>query len=123
MMQRRAVKEPVDAGGWNIFHTGFAVVDIANPLTYSAIDTSCTGENWPGWPCDPEIEALRASFAAAGDDEEKKRIATEIQARVMDFVTHIQYGLYLTPVAYRADLDGMIVSWAGPVFWGVSREE
>ncbi len=121
MFQRRAIKDPVDSGGWNIFHTGFALVDVANPLTNAAINTVCDGTNWPGWPCDEGIEEIRRAFAESTDDAEKKQLAEELQDAVMNFVTHVSYGQYLKPIGYRKEVENLITTWVGPVYWNVSK--
>ena len=52
LISRRAVKEPIDKGGWNIFHTWLVGPDMANP----AINYPMRGigeKAWFGWPTDP----------------------------------------------------------------------
>lgn len=39
-----------------------------------------------GWPTDEKIEALRAAWFAASDDERRRDIAGEIQQRAFEFV-------------------------------------
>jgi len=121
MFQRRAIKDPVDSGGWNIFHTGFALVDVANPLTHAAINSVCDGSNWPGWPCNEEIEKLRKAFSETADADKKKEIVEALQTKVMDFATHVSYGQYLKPIGYRKDVKDLITTWVGPVYWNVSK--
>jgi len=58
LINRRAVKEPIDKGGWNIFHTWLVGPDMAN----AAINYPLRGagdQSWFGWPKDPEMEKLR----------------------------------------------------------------
>jgi peptide/nickel transport system substrate-binding protein len=63
LINRRAVKEPIDKGGWNIFHTWLVGPDMANP----AINYPMRGvgdKSWFGWPTDPEMEKREARFDA-----------------------------------------------------------
>ena len=60
-------KAPED-GGWNIFHTSWTILDLNNPLVYQGVQSGgLEGAAWFRWPNDPEIEALRESFARAAN--------------------------------------------------------
>ncbi|HEX3953619.1 MAG TPA: ABC transporter substrate-binding protein, partial [Stellaceae bacterium] len=57
LITRRASKEPVSKGGWNIFHTWTTAADMLSP----ALESSLRGNGdkaWFGWPTDPKIESL-----------------------------------------------------------------
>ena len=56
---RRAKKDPVSQGGWNIFHTWHAGADCINPAALHCADTG--GDTaWFGWP---KSDAMQAGIA------------------------------------------------------------
>ena len=66
LITRRAVKEPIDKGGWNIFHTWLVGPDMVNPAVNFPIRG--TGEKaWFGWPTDAKMEELREAWFNAND--------------------------------------------------------
>ena len=122
LTSRRAMREPPGEGGWHIFHTWWIGGDIANPITHTGLGTGGVERAWFGWPDDPTIEELRDAYAKSTDPARQKELAVEIQARAMDIVTHGNFGTWFNPVAYRADVKGMIKS---PVqfFWNMEKVE
>ena len=80
VVSRRAKKEPPAQGGWNIFVTTMGTVGASNPVLHT----------WIGAACDKGLVRLavrprgrgaaqRLGFAAT--DDEKKKIAQDLQAR------------------------------------------
>ena len=61
VVSRRARKEEPDKGGWNIFFTTTVTADADSPASNSFTSGGCD-KAWFGWPCDPEMEKLRAAF-------------------------------------------------------------
>lgn len=120
LTSRRAMREPPGEGGWHIFHTWWIGGDIANPITAIGLSAGGVDKAWFGWPEDQEIESLRDAYARSTDPEEQKSLAEKIQARAMDLVTHGNFGTWFNPVAYRANVKGMIKS---PVqfFWNMEK--
>ncbi|MFN4090003.1 MAG: ABC transporter substrate-binding protein [Alphaproteobacteria bacterium] len=117
---RRAVKEPPEKGGWNIFHTWWIGGDIANPVIHSGLGSGCD-RAWFGWPCDETLEEMRTAFAKETDPAKQKEIADAIQKRnYAEVVTHGNFGTFFNPVAYRESVSGMIRS---PVqfFWNMEK--
>jgi peptide/nickel transport system substrate-binding protein len=85
------------------------------------LTASCDKANF-GWPCDAEVERLRDAYARAPDLPARQKIAVELQARAVQYGTHIHLGQYTLPTATRADrLSGMVVSPI-PVFWGIEKK-
>ncbi|WP_366556416.1 ABC transporter substrate-binding protein [Aquibaculum sediminis] len=117
---RRAVKDPPEEGGWNIFHTWWIGGDISNPVVHTGIGAGGDAA-WFGWPEDEEIEDLRRSFARETDPEKQRELADAVQARAIEYGTHGNFGTWFNPVAYRDYVSGLIES---PVqfFWNVSVE-
>ena len=116
---RRAKKDPVDQGGWNMFPTWWIGGDLLNPLTSVALIAD-PAKAWPGWPNDAKMEELRAAFAAADSLEEQKKAAAEVQKRAIEIGTHVNLGTFFVPVGYRTNVRGMIPS---PVqfFWNMEK--
>ncbi|MCC7346656.1 MAG: ABC transporter substrate-binding protein [Variibacter sp.] len=116
---RRAKKDPVEQGGWNMFPTWWIGGDLLNPLTSVALIAN-PDKAWPGWPTDPKLEELRGAFANAGSLDEQKKAAAEVQKRAMEICTHANLGTFFVPVGYRTNVKGMIPS---PVqfFWNMEK--
>ena len=121
IVARRLRKTPPADGGWNGFMTAWLSIDMMNPLTNSMLTASCDKANF-GWPCDVEVERLRDAYARAPDLASRQKIATDLQARAVQYGTHIHLGQYTLPTATRADrLSGMVKSPI-PVFWGIEKK-
>jgi peptide/nickel transport system substrate-binding protein len=122
LLNRRASKEPVDKGGWSIFHTWWVGTDLANP----AVNAPLRGVGdapgaWFGWSKDPEIEKLRAAWFAAPDVEAQKKIAEDMQRRSWETVPFIPTAQFILPTAFRSNISGVIVA---PVtfMWNVEKK-
>jgi peptide/nickel transport system substrate-binding protein len=119
VVQRRATKEPVEKGGWSIFHTWFTGGFILNPVV-TAPFRGLGSAGWFGWYDNPKIEAMTQEWLEAEDDEERKKIAVAIQAENYQQVPTITLGQFQIPTAYRKSLVGKLEA-AGPLFWNVRR--
>ena len=121
LITRRASKEPVDKGGWSIFHTWTSAPDFFSP----AVNIPIRGNGdkaWFGWPTDPEMEALIDRWFKAPDLAGQKKLAADIQAEAYgNNVPYVPTGQFVVPTAYRKSLDGIIV--APVVFvWNVEKK-
>ncbi|MBN8955926.1 MAG: ABC transporter substrate-binding protein [Rhizobiales bacterium] len=116
---RRAKKDPVDKGGWNMFPTWWIGGDLLNPLTNAAMIAN-PDKAWPGWPNDKKMEELRQAFANAATLDEQKAAAAAVQQRSIETAQYINLGTYFVPVGYRDNVKGMIPS---PVqfFWNMEK--
>lgn len=115
---RRAKKDPVAQGGWNVFYTGWSGTDMFNPIGHLSLRGN--GANaWFGWPTLPRIEELRQAWIDAPDPATQKSLAVEIQREVLKEVPYIPLGQYFQPVAVRKSLTDLVTGF--PVFWGVKR--
>ncbi len=119
LTSRRAKRDPVADGGWNMFHTWWIGADVINPMAIAFSGNPDKG--WFGWPTDQELEAQRAAFAKAGSVDEQKEIAAKVQDRLWAIGASGQLGQFFVPVAYRDNVKGLIKS---PVqfFWNMSVE-
>lgn len=117
---RRAVSEPPEKGGWNILHTWWGIPDVSNPIANIGVSGGCREKAWFGWPCDEQIEKLRDAFARETDPEKQKELAHQVQSRAMEIGSYGSFGQWVNPIAYRADLKGLIASPV-TIFWNVSK--
>jgi len=121
VVSRRARKEPPAQGGWNIFFTTNITLDSDNPGTNAYAAGTCD-KAWFGWPCDAEIEKLRADFIRETDPAKQKVLGAAISDRVMDLAFYAPVGQYKAFGAYRKDrLEGWL---PGPVavVWNISKK-
>ncbi len=117
LTSRRAKRDPVSEGGWNMFHTWWIGADVIDPMAIAFSGNPDKG--WFGWPTDEELEKARADFAVASTLEEKQEIAKKVQERLWAIGASGQLGQFFVPVAYRNNVKGLIKS---PVqfFWNMS---
>ena len=119
LVARRAKKDPPSKGGWNIAMTAATAVLLADPIVNHYTET--TGDRAQfGWPTDAEIEKLRQEFLHQGDPAAQRRIAEQVQKRVMDLGVTVPLGQYVQPMARRKGVTGNIPSPV-TVFWNVEK--
>ena len=78
VVQRRATREPVEKGGWSVFHTWFTGGFTLNPVV-SAPFRGLGAAGWFGWYENPKIEQLTQEWLDAKDEDARKKIAAAIQ--------------------------------------------
>jgi len=118
VVARRAKKDPIDQGGWNIFFSGWNGIDMFNPIGHLSLRGN-GADAWFGWPTAPKIEELRTAWIEAPDVETQKKLAREIQKQVLIDVPYIPLGQYYLPVAYKTYVEGTLTGF--PVFWNVKK--
>jgi peptide/nickel transport system substrate-binding protein len=117
VMQRRLSKEPVERGGWSIYHTNWPSVSLANP----ALNTTIRGDGgWAGWFTDSETEGLTSDWLAATDPTKQQQLFDAIQRRAFDTVPTLPLGQFFVKTAFRDELKGV---QPGSVcyFWNVRK--
>jgi peptide/nickel transport system substrate-binding protein len=119
VVQRRASKEPVEKGGWSVFHTWFTGGFIINPVV-SAPFRGQGANGWFGWYDNPKIEALIDEWLQAKDLDARKRIADAIQVENFTQVPTVTLGQFQIPTACRKSVQGR-VSCSSPLFWKLRR--
>jgi peptide/nickel transport system substrate-binding protein len=120
LITRRAVKEPPEKGGWNIFHTWLVGPDMVNPAVNFPIRG--TGEKaWFGWPSDPKMEELREAWFTASGEAASKKAAEAVQRRAFEFVPIIPTGQFILPTAYRSNISGLIIAPIN-LLWNVEKK-
>ncbi|AJD43905.1 nickel/oligopeptide ABC transporter substrate-binding protein (plasmid) [Rhizobium gallicum bv. gallicum R602sp] len=107
VVARRANKGAVESGGWSIFITDDPDFVQGDPV--SAVFLAANGEEgWFGWPQNDEYEALRAKWASVETLEDRKALARNMQRIWWDFVGDVRLGQYVTAIARRQTLTGLI---------------
>jgi peptide/nickel transport system substrate-binding protein len=118
VVQRRASREPVDKGGWNIFYTWLGGFGNLSPAPNIAIRGAGLA-SWFGWPTDPKMEALRDAWFEAADLPAQRKIIDEMQAQLWINPPFVPLGMYDLPAAYHDYLRDIPEGW--PQFYGVKR--
>jgi peptide/nickel transport system substrate-binding protein len=121
VVARRTKKDPSDKGGWDAMLTSWAAADVLNPVSSAFVNASCDKAPF-GWPCDPELEKLRADFARESDPAKQKAIVDAVQIRETEYPTYINVGQYYVPFAMRKNINGVITAPV-TVFWNVEKAE
>ncbi|HEX5321182.1 MAG TPA: ABC transporter substrate-binding protein [Stellaceae bacterium] len=118
VVSRRAVKEPPDHGGWNIFYTYLGGFGNISPGPNIAI-RGAGASSWFGWPTDPEMEKLRDDWFAAPDLAAQQKLTRAMQEHFWQNPSYVPLGMYDQPTAYHANLQDVHYGW--PQFYGVRR--
>jgi len=120
LLARRAKKDAPAAGGWNAFLTAWTAGDITNPLAMAMLNAK-GDTGWFGWQNEPRLETLKASFARAGSNEEKKKLASQIQAVAFETATHAPLGQYRSPTVLRSNVSGLLETPGIPAMWNLKK--
>jgi peptide/nickel transport system substrate-binding protein len=118
LVQRRAKMDPVDKGGWSIFHTSWSGLDQINPAGHIFLRANGKAAS-PGWPTSAKLEELRDAWFKAPDLAAQQSLAQQIQLQAFQDVPYIPLGQYFQPTAYQANLTGMLTG--NPMFWNLKR--
>jgi peptide/nickel transport system substrate-binding protein len=118
LVQRRVKTDPIAQGGWSIYHTSWAGLDMVNPAGHVFLRGNGKAAA-PGWPDSPRIEELRSEWFAAPDLAAQQAVARQLQLQAFTDVPYIPLGQYFAPTAYRANLTGVLKG--NPVFWNLKR--
>ena len=119
VLQRRNSREPVERGGWSLYHTNWPSVSIANPAMNATIrGQGATG--WGGWYENAEVEQLTAEWLDATTPAEGQRLMDAIQRVAFDTVPSVPLGQFYHRSAWRRELTGILPGSAS-FFWNVQR--
>ena len=58
----------------------------------------------------------------AGDENERKTIAEQVQVRAMEIGTHVPLGEYVTSVAARKNVKGLLPGPQTMILWNVTKQ-
>ena len=118
LVQRRAKQDPLDKGGWSVFHTNWTGADQGTPATHVFLRGNGRAAA-PGWPDIPRMEALRNAWLGAASQDTQLGIAREMQALAFQEIPYIPLGQMISSTAHRSDLVGMVPNQVG--FWNIRR--
>lgn len=122
LVGRRGKADPVDQGGWHIFHTAWYTADILNPIANAGVRGSGFGKGgWFGWSEDPTMEKLRDQYAAETDPAKQKALAEAVQKRAYEMVMFVPLGQYQQPSAHRKNISGLLATPAYAL-WNVEKK-
>jgi peptide/nickel transport system substrate-binding protein len=96
---RRAKKDPIDKGGWNISMTAASAVLLLDPVNNHYAEASGDRAQF-GWPHDEEIE--------------------KVQTRIIEQGVTVPLGQFVQPLARRKGVTGNLKSPV-TVFWNVEK--
>ena len=115
LISRRASTEPVDKGGWSIFITYGESAQFSNPATNLGLRA-----DWPGWPTDTNLQALRKAFLTTADTDKRQALAAQIERAAFASVPYIPLGMMRQATIYRKSLSEPIRIGI-PLMWNISR--
>ena len=119
LTNRRSSKEPVEKGGWSLFHTWAPSVIISTPVEHIAL-RGLGAKGWAGWFEDAPIEELTREWTLATSVESRAALADQIHARALEQVPFVLCGQFQIRTAYRSYLSG-IIEGSGVYMWNVKR--
>ena len=119
VIQRRNSREPVERGGWSIFHTTGASSLYGSPAT-SPLIRGQGAAGWFGWWKNDRAEALTEEWLDAREPAEQVRIAHALGRLGLEEVATIPVGQFTVRTAFRKELTGMVPG-SSPYPWGVRR--
>ncbi|WP_368413833.1 ABC transporter substrate-binding protein [Falsiroseomonas sp.] len=117
VVQRRARTQPVDQGGWSIFHTYGSSLAYLNPAVSSLVKgPGPTG--WFGWYTSPRAQELVNAWLDAPDAARQLSIANELNKLAQDDVATVPLGQFTMRTAWRRSITGH-QKGSMPYPWGV----
>ncbi|MBN8940899.1 MAG: ABC transporter substrate-binding protein [Rhizobiales bacterium] len=121
LLQRVRNKDRTPAtGGYHLFAYNATGSIWFHPLTNSALDLSCGGQNWPGFPCDEAGEALRQRFLRATDAASAKAAFGPFAEHLWQFLPYVPVGQWEVVNAYRANIAGVLHAYVQP-YWNIEK--
>ncbi len=118
VVQRRASKEPIDKGGWNIFYTYLGGFGNVSPAPNIAIRGNGAGA-WFGWPNNPKMEEFLDAWFEAPDIAAQRKIVDSMQAVFWQDPPYAPMGMFVQPTAYNKRLTDVPDGW--PQFYGLKK--
>jgi peptide/nickel transport system substrate-binding protein len=117
LAQRRTKNDPVDKGGWSIFHNWWLGTSIANPAI-STVVRGLGAKGWAGSFANENIEQLTAEWTQAASDEDRMRVARQIHQEALDAVPAVVLGRFYILSAHHRQLTGLLES-TSPYPWNL----
>jgi peptide/nickel transport system substrate-binding protein len=118
VVSRRASKETIDKGGWNIFYTYLGGFGNISPAPNVAIRGNGLSA-WFGWPTNPKLEALYDGWFEAPDIAAQRKIIDEMQAVFAQDPPYAPMGMFDQPTAFHRYMQDVRDGW--PQFYGLKK--
>jgi peptide/nickel transport system substrate-binding protein len=118
---RRAKKDPVDQGGWNLFHTSANGAQLTSPITSPSTIMTCDGRNFVGWPCDEVVEKMRDQYIKEADPAKQKALVEAMHKRLWEVIPYATLGQFRQPFLWRKNIEG-VVKANTLVFWNIEKK-
>jgi peptide/nickel transport system substrate-binding protein len=119
VVQRRASREPVDKGGWNVFYTWLGGFGNISPAPNIAIRGNGTAA-WFGWPSNPKLEELYSAWFDAPDPAAQAKICEQMQVAFWQDPTYVPLGMYDQPTAFKTYMKDVPDGW--PQFYTLKKD-
>ncbi|MBN8871421.1 MAG: ABC transporter substrate-binding protein [Rhodospirillales bacterium] len=107
VVQRRTSREPVDKGGWSIFHTTGSAAGWSNPAVAETV-RGRGAKGWFGWWSSATQEQRVQEWLAAADEPTQVRIAKEIATAAVEDVGSIPLGQFFIRTVYNKRITGLL---------------
>ncbi len=120
LIQRRALKVPQSEGGWNLFVTTATADQLDSPLNSLPANMNCE-TSWAGWPCDKVAEDIKSAFEKATSVDERKKLAADFQARILEVMPYVPAGQFVSLSAWSDKLQS-IAKGPGAPFYGIVKK-
>jgi peptide/nickel transport system substrate-binding protein len=117
LVQRRNSREPVERGGWSVFHTWWFGTSLAHPAISTVIRGLGT-RGWAGWFENAKVESLTAEWLSAATEAERDTLAAGIHRETMDTLPSLPLGRFFINTAYNRNLRGML-ECTSPLPWNL----
>ena len=119
MQQRRMSKEPVEKGGWSIFHGFLSASHLDNPVG-NGFARGTGGAGFFGWYGDAVLEEHVREWLFAETEAARETAADAFQSRAFESVPSVPLGQFHIRTAYRKNLVGRVEDY-GVFLWNVRR--
>jgi peptide/nickel transport system substrate-binding protein len=118
VVQRRASREPIDKGGWNIFYTWLGGFGNISPAPNIAIRGNGSAA-WFGWPTNAKMEELVSAWFDAPDQATQHKICEAMQVAFWQDPTYAPLGMYDQPTAFHTYMKDVPEGW--PQFYSLKK--
>ncbi len=118
MLQRLVKTDPVEHGGWSVFHTYWSGLDEFDPAVHTYLRGNGKAAS-RGWPSSEKLESLRNEWLFAASLADRRRIAAQIQQQAFIDVPFIPLGQILPTWVYNRSVTGVLKGYA--LFWNVRK--
>ena len=117
VVQRRASMQPVDKGGWSVFHTFSSAVVLGTPATHPLL-SGRGKQGWFGWWSNADAMAQVDQWLNAPDTASQTEHAKALAHIAMAEAGAILVGQYYGKTAFRKSITG-VLQGVSPYPWNV----